>query len=455
MTEPNGFVTILSSMIPRFWRRTLFLLFFFGFLISAPLAVLYTAGYRYHIGSGMILKTGMLSLESAPKGAQVLVDGVLVKEKTPAVINDILPGKHTISITKEGYLPWKKTLEVQSNQTAFASAILFLASTPTFVAPISPVLSTVTADKHAVAYVTPTQNDLDIWRLTAGENAPSPLISVRHDVSILSLEWSAQGHYLLIHTDDETRPFLIVTSEGDLLSDTESLLEAEDVWWDAGQDGFLFVKTKDTLLRLNVVSGLFDTFDRMADAARMTAQGWVILEETEGRASLTRIQNNETVILAYLPSGSYRFLPSPDGLLFLEDHARERVFLVTAEGGDQPILLQTSATQWQWNDARQLLLSDGFDLQVYDSVSHTDTLITRTSERISSAIWDATQTQIIFCLPFSLQAVEREERGARFSSLLAADLSCDELWLDEDGKTLSFFGERGEEKGWFEKYLRE
>jgi len=57
-----------------FWkhRRYIFLLFLLSFFILAPLIVLYTAGYRYNITTGTVLRTGILSAASTPKGAAVL-----------------------------------------------------------------------------------------------------------------------------------------------------------------------------------------------------------------------------------------------------------------------------------------------------------------------------------------------------------------------------------------------
>jgi hypothetical protein len=108
------------------WRTALFLLFVFAFLVSAPLVVLYTAGYRYHAGSHKIVETGVLSISSVPRSATVILDGKPLRDRTPLVIDNVLPGPHTVSLKKEGHHDWDSVLDVYSKQTTFIDdAILF------------------------------------------------------------------------------------------------------------------------------------------------------------------------------------------------------------------------------------------------------------------------------------------------------------------------------------------
>lgn len=116
-----------NVMLKRYWRPMVFFLFAAGFLVSAPIVVLYTAGYRYHFGSGKIVQTGLMSVSSIPRGADIVMDGVLMSEKTPAAIDNIIPGMHEVRIEKNGYTTWQKTLDVYSKQTTFArEVVLFL-----------------------------------------------------------------------------------------------------------------------------------------------------------------------------------------------------------------------------------------------------------------------------------------------------------------------------------------
>ncbi len=106
----------------------LFFTFVVAFLITAPLVVLYTAGFRYQFGKNVIVKTGVLSVSTIPRGATLLIDETEESTKTPVVVDTIIPGMHKITLQKEGYLPWKKELEVFSQLTTFADNVVLFGS---------------------------------------------------------------------------------------------------------------------------------------------------------------------------------------------------------------------------------------------------------------------------------------------------------------------------------------
>ena len=112
-------------MIGRYWRLILFLVFSISFVITAPLVVFYTAGYRFE--GGKVVQTGVLNTNSIPKSADVRIDGELQEKRTPAVFSNVIPGTRTIVISKDGYSSWQKSLDVFSRQSTFTQeVVLFL-----------------------------------------------------------------------------------------------------------------------------------------------------------------------------------------------------------------------------------------------------------------------------------------------------------------------------------------
>ena len=96
------------------------------FLLTATtLVVFYGRGYRFDFGKGVpnLSGTGLLVATSSPDGAQVFVNGHL----TTATANTInlAPGIYKVSIVKEGYLPWEKTLVIKNEVVTKADALLF------------------------------------------------------------------------------------------------------------------------------------------------------------------------------------------------------------------------------------------------------------------------------------------------------------------------------------------
>ena len=85
------------------------------FVILAPSAILYAKGYRL-TNSLQITRTGGLYVSVGLSGAQVYLDGVLVKEtgrfQKGALIQNLKPGTYTIRVEKKELYSWEKTLPV-------------------------------------------------------------------------------------------------------------------------------------------------------------------------------------------------------------------------------------------------------------------------------------------------------------------------------------------------------
>lgn len=121
-------------MLPLALRKALFFLFVGIFLVSAPLVVLYTAGYRFNRTNNTVLQTGTLSLASSPRGAEVFVHGENIHDATPAVLQRLSTGTRTVRLEKEGYHAWERTVNVQSGSTTYVTAPLFLNESPVLLA---------------------------------------------------------------------------------------------------------------------------------------------------------------------------------------------------------------------------------------------------------------------------------------------------------------------------------
>jgi len=94
------------------------------FFVTAPVVVLYTAGYRWNEKKVRLEKVGIIFLRSRPSGAEIFLDGKLRSDHTPARLRDLLPSDYLIKVTKKGYSAWSKTLPVASALTTFAEGIV-------------------------------------------------------------------------------------------------------------------------------------------------------------------------------------------------------------------------------------------------------------------------------------------------------------------------------------------
>ena len=88
--------------------------------------VLYGMGYRLNFtakNTPILAHTGILNAQSTPTGAQVWVDGHLTTATNNTV--NLTPDKYSITIVKDGYMPWKKDVMIEDQVVSNVNARLF------------------------------------------------------------------------------------------------------------------------------------------------------------------------------------------------------------------------------------------------------------------------------------------------------------------------------------------
>lgn len=378
-------------------RHLLFFAFVGGFLIAAPTVVLYTAGYRWNPGVARLVQTGLLSMESAPAGARVWVDGQLRQQATPTLLKNILPGLHTVELKKEGYLPWKKTLPAVSRETTFAHALLFADEVAVRRWIADPQTSTPNPTHGRIATARAQGAWTEIWTLEtdSGEERLVARLPARAK-PLAGMEWSADGTALR-------------TEDGTMLTGKEDAFTTE----------------KDYVL---------------------TAAG--------DRVSVARLRPPDPPeLVAVLPFGSYVFRPAQNNLLLLEDRERGRIVL-TATEGDRPVLLSATAKRWAWEPkGRRLLYSDGYDIHLFDPTSGSDLTLTRVSDPLTGLAWHPSGEAAVFSQNERISALEFTDQGGRTLTVLAEGKGLRDAWIDARGRSLYFLGTIGKETGLFERLL--
>ena len=119
-------------------KRIIILIFSVLFCVGCTLAILYSQGYRFDFRNKKFIKTGGLFLKTIPRQSEVYLDGKF-KKKTNILFgevffNNLIPRKYKITIQKEGYFPWEKSLEVKSGVVTEAKKIILFPKNLEFLA---------------------------------------------------------------------------------------------------------------------------------------------------------------------------------------------------------------------------------------------------------------------------------------------------------------------------------
>ena len=428
----------------RFWRTILFTVFTIGFLISAPLVVFYTAGYRYTFGSSQIVKAGVLSVTSTPKGATVALNEIISDKKTPAVIDNILPGKIKIHIEKSGYSSWEKTLPVESGQSTFIpNAILFLNDTPKQAVDQTDIVAIAFQNTSRFAYLANNHGTSEVWVKDDASSQTKPLLKQPfHSKATYTLTWSPDGVYLLVkETGAKNILTLIRIFDATVISLPENNLT--DAWFDVGSSHTLVYRVQTELHTFGIDADIAVPKKLIADDIQFK-DGKLLDIESNHRSVLSYLDANGTVsIIAYLPLGTYRFLHAPSPYLLLEDISRHHLILLDPNQKN-PLLLNEEALFSQWSPKEdRLVFSNGFDINVYSiTLGQTET-ITRFSELLTDMVWYPIGDEILYSRKDALNALELDRRDVRNETALVNGYSIHKMWVNKDGSSLFFLGQKG------------
>jgi len=402
-------------------RKLIFLLFLGLFLISAPLVVLYTAGYRLNPQRLTLVKTGVLTISSEPKNSNITIDGINTNQKTNTVLKNIMPGEHLVRLEKEGYWPWEKKIEIKENETAFIQkAELFSSSEPTLKTSNDYSIYALDQTGEKIAFAESSEGWLEIWSRTLSSDEKKLLLRLpKSDFDEIVLSWSLFDNTVLIvkETKKSTVTWRSVQSDGQnkILSDNPFLV------WERDANQLLLV----------------DEYQKQTRLARRDQLGQ---EET----------------LAVIPPGQYEFLPAPPSFVLLQDRARNKILLIDDRGVDQPILLNTDAISTAWNpqNEKQLLYASDFELHIFDAGNLSNELLTRVSTPIIGAAWHASGADVFYADSKNLSVTELDSRGNQRQTWTLATFDKIETFAPtNDGQMVYLVGTRGIDIGLFEKGL--
>lgn len=432
-------------------RKLLFFLFVALFLVSAPLLVLFTAGYRYNVLSGRVVRTGVLSVTTVPRGAEIFLNERTTKKTTPYVVKQLVPGTYSVLLLRDGYHAWFGEVDVQSGATTLLQHVLLLQNEPPLLVaePLGANLSP-SPDGTEVAYAIAEGGWIEIW-----------LYSVRTDTQVMlnrfvgnapdamRMEWSADGGYLLV--ENQTDGILAVFGRDGAstpidAADTQGL---DTAFWHPDTDELLYLATATELRQVDVREQTVTVLDDPHAASVILDASVLTLIDNGTNVELRQSIGEDDTLIALLPRASYEIALRDGGYLVLTSD-RGRLYLLNIRE-TTPLLLEADATLFDWlPEKNQLAYSDGYELNVYDPLTHTTEFLTRQGEHILSLSWHESGQVILVASQTKLTAVERYQIAKRRTTTELLQGNIEAFWTTTDGSTAYIHGTVGEQTGLFE-----
>ena len=172
------------------------------------LAIMYAQGNYRLTKDGLLLESGLLSVNSFPTGAQVFIDGEL-KTATNGTMY-LEPGEYQVSLIKDGYSPWQKTVIIEKELVIQTDARLFPTTpslTPLTFTGVENLLpspdgrkivyytASASAETRNGLYVLDLSDSINPFQRTSRQIAPDVLV---YDLGNAQFIWSPDSSQLMV-----------------------------------------------------------------------------------------------------------------------------------------------------------------------------------------------------------------------------------------------------------------
>ncbi len=441
-------------------RRILYIVFILAFLLITPLLIFYSLGYNFQSGF-KLQKSGILVIETEPKGAKINIEGenvqkfwgkILNKDKyfvrTPAKIKNLNPGDYNIQVKLKGYWPWTKKLTIYSGQTTFAEDIyLFKNDKPILIKKIPKGISDFSPNKKY--FININQKQATLINLD-NQNLETFVFDNSTSTSDLTktISWSNNEKKIMTNLDiffldDWSSPIHVKSILGEEFSNFK--------WGDFDNDTVLYIYDKK-LFSFNLST---KNNREILDAKNIISflpknDNIYLIKQTDNKSQL-QIWNQTSKINRLwleLPFSNYNFININHGLINLFDYNYNILYLIDPDSNLKPLKqILYNCKKMQWVTNTKLLYTTGYEIWLFDLNSLEKKLLTRISEQINNIEWHPSNNYIIFSTKKNINILELDNREKHSITKIAEFNNIEQMSLDKKGETVFFTtNDKGERK---------
>lgn len=436
-------------------RRILFIIFIIAFFTITPLVILYANGYKLSLQGKILQKTGMLVLDSNPKGAKIYINGKPKKlflkffnQKnnfiiTPAKIKNVLPGDYLVKIEKNGYWAWEKKLTVKPGMATFAEDInLFKNKLPALMS----------SGKIINILISPDNKSLLV---NAGDEAyfynPSGDKKTILDAAIST---STDNFFWLNNNMALVNGLIFKTNDSDKLIDLNKYINFTNskITNANGENELYYISSSNTINKFNILSKKNEkivTSEKIDDFLTKDNNLYIINKISEKHnLRVYDIASKQMTRQINLPAASsYEFINPGHHLINLYDKHRQILYLIDPTSPDPLKESLSNIKIIHWVNENKLLYANDFEILLIDFSTNKTTLITRISEEIQNLVWHPSNNYVLYSTNDSIFSIELDDREKRNITQLIKFDKISNLILDKSGKILYFYAKIGNQKG--------
>lgn len=397
-------------------RALLFLTALCFVAVTGPLIVLYAEGYRYNFSKQKIEQTGVLFVKSFPRSASIFINEEQIDKKTPTEIPNLLPTTYRISVSKDGYTTWKKTLNIEPKKTTFVEDVTLFKSNPE----LKEVLVTPTpANQNLCSQENTKLAIISADTLSIIDTDKSKVIAqskINPETKIIS--WSKSGINLLLN---DQQGYYIYSPESQVKK--QILLNKkplEDVIWEYNSDTVVYGKLKNVLYKYNFSANTTEIYNKETgpNVIWQTVQPmngfFVGVRQNNNQTYLSQVNGKEVVNIMTIPNdNNYTLNILSDKYLLLINKSIDVAYIINPSDKDNPLQTYINGLKnFSWLSDTLLYWND-HEINVYHLPSKTKQTIERTSKQIKNVSWHNGLVNIFTIIDDKLVIYELDNRDKR------------------------------------------
>jgi len=111
-------------------RTGLFYLSVAVFCAGLPFILSFALGYKFNLHTFKFTKTGIIFIKTQPEGVSIYFNNKLLNDKTPASIQELLPGSYNIRLELKNHYPWRADVEVEEGKVSRVDKVILFPLRP-------------------------------------------------------------------------------------------------------------------------------------------------------------------------------------------------------------------------------------------------------------------------------------------------------------------------------------
>ena len=447
-------------------RDSLFYVFIILFIIGTVILSLYASGYKFNLSwplelDRMLVKTGMLAVDSNPRSAIIYIDGKAETDKsfsirkrsyisTPAKIKGLLPGDYELTIERPGYWPYQTTITIESGITTFQENIsLFKADNPT--------IKSITE-----------QNITEEELFLSNDNN---YLFLKNSNKIVNLEKDAEQLGLDIILDKEkcASPYWTRNNEllvaGNLISiknpnrnkNYNEIISSSAYNWKLNEsDNKLYYLTENNLSVFDVGRNIAETISKEVDIIDY-------LPDNRNVYIITK-ENDEIYFMDYLMSektfqnkinlpfdGSYLFVNNASRHLSIYDSKNRDLYLIDKSNINKGARRISSVDDWAFISNNELIYIDKWELKHLNIERNTTQLLFRISSALENVLYNENRRYLVLSSQEELMIFDL--RTNHLTTILRAEKILSPV-IDKSNHYLYFWGKLENQQGVYRISIR-